>query len=122
MPFLLLLALVVFIVFRFNGSDEPSYVQVTVPEAVTVTQQEYGDEWPFPAYTAGQIDCEPAVGGRYYVTIQLGSTTFGLNGAAQDPGGYRDARSQMDRHPEYDTYLLGGSREMIQRGLAVCER
>lgn len=86
---------------------------------VRVAASDFGEEWPFPNFDQAQIQCETK-GPRLLVTIKLGETWYGLNGAAMGVGGYPDARNKMARHPEWDTYELGATDDLIDRGLALC--
>lgn len=88
----------------------------------SVSQDEYGSGWPFPAYQLGVLRCDLATMGaikRPLVTIELAGQKYGLNGAAQDFG-FPDSRSQMAKHPEWGTYELGASDKMIADALAKC--
>ncbi|TPI58643.1 hypothetical protein FJ417_18645 [Mesorhizobium sp. B3-1-7] len=87
-----------------------------------VTQEEFGSEWPFPAYRSGVLRCDLATMRgikRPLVTIELAGKKYGLNGAAQDFG-FPDSRSQMAKHPEWGTYEAGASDDMIADALAEC--
>ena len=84
---------------------------------------DYGSRWPFPEFDTAKIDCKiRRAGNRPLVIIQLGSTWYGLNGAAMGVGGYPDARKKMVRHPEFGGYQLGATSDLIGMGLAICGR
>ena len=93
------------------------------PAAEEVESSEYGADWPFPAFPEAQLRCETkSFGGveRPLVTIQLGEKIYGLNGAAMGVGGFPDSRTRMARHPEWGSYELGATSDLIKRGLELC--
>lgn len=90
-----------------------------------MTASQYGTDWPYEAYTEGWISCHLKTFGntkRPLVTIKLAGREYGLNGAAFGVGGYPNARQHLNRHPEFDHYLLGATTEFIQIGLKLCDR
>lgn len=96
-------------------------------KVVTVREAQYGDEWPFPNHNTALLTCLYAVsdGGisqgtrQPHVIVRLNGQWYGLNGTAMS-GSYPDARGQMAKHPEWGTYILGASQQLIDRGLALC--
>lgn len=93
------------------------------PPANEVRREDYGDDWPFAGYERGTLDCSyrNILGyDRYYVTIELGNRKYALNGTAMGTGRYLDARTLMRRNPQYGTFDLGATTELIQRGLDLC--
>lgn len=101
-------------------SDGP---KIKVLYSRTILSSEYGEDWPFPASIFGVLRCEQMTRNdvtRSLVTVQLEHRVYGLNGAAFGWGGYKDARTQMVKHPEWGTFELGASDRMISEALANC--
>jgi hypothetical protein len=96
-----------------------------------VWARDYGDDWPFTAFTMGVVSCrveqvgtyngEPVV--RPMVTIKLDDKTYGLNGAALGVGGYADHRVWRKRN-EWGYFGAGVSAvsDWIDRSLDMCWR
>jgi len=90
------------------------------PQSVTVNAEDYGDRWPYPAFESGVIRCMESDIYNRPVIIKLGDTEYGMNGSSYSR--FPDSRQHMARHPEWGTYELGASREMIQLGLNLCSK
>lgn len=63
-----------------------------------ISESQYENAWPFPEYSTAKLSCQVETFGgvdRPLVLVQLGSTTYGLNGAAMGVGNYPDARTQI---------------------------
>ena len=78
---------------------------------------EYGDQWPWPRYSSAHLNCRTVLN-KDIVTIRLGSTTYGLNGPAQER--YPDARSRMQLN-EFGSPRLGATYSIISRGRKICD-
>lgn len=88
-----------------------------------ISESQYENAWPFPEYSTAKLSCQVETFGgvdRPLVLVQLGSTTYGLNGAAMGVGNYPDARTQMAKHPEYGTYELGATSTLIEQAQNNC--
>jgi hypothetical protein len=84
---------------------------------------DYGAGWPFLGYSHGTLRCERrTVSGvtRSLVTVEFGGKIYGLNGASTGWGGYDDSRRLMAEHPQWGTYELGATGEMIDDALVRC--
>ena len=94
-----------------------------------VQSRDYGDDWPFTAFTSGVVTCKVEEVGSYngqqatraVVTIKLGDTVYGLNGAAMGAGGYPDPKPWRKRN-EWGYFEVGVSEidSWIKRALANC--
>ena len=76
---------------------------LTPDDEKSVTASQYGSEWPFEIYTEGTIKCRIGdFGGikRPLVTIELGQSEYGLNGAAIGVGKFPDSRPLLRRDPK----------------------
>ena len=90
------------------------------PTWVKVTSQEYGEDWPFPGYQSGLLDCKISDWGRPLAIIKLGQVWYGLNGAAFGQGGYPDSRTLWGKHPEWGTPMSGATVQLIKRANKIC--
>lgn len=90
----------------------------------TVSAEQYGGEWPFERFTTAMVACRmERVGGedRPLVTVSLGNTTYGLNGAAMGAGGYPDPRDLRKRDEwGYLSIGAGVTSNWIDRALSDC--
>ena len=92
-------------------------------QSLVVTEVEYAERWPFSDYDEGVIRCRNQdfrLTTRPLVTIELGGTNYGLNGAAFGIGGYLDARQLLNRDPETGAYQPPLP-DFIDRGLDLCD-
>ena len=90
-----------------------------VGQTITVTRAQYGSQWPYPYFRLGVLSCSSLGGGRYAVSIRLGSTTYGLNGTAREEG-LPDSRTKMRRDKDSGAYDLGATDDIIRTGLKLC--
>lgn len=93
--------------------------------SIEIIKSDYGSSWPFTSHATAILSCE--IRGfdgvdRPLITVRLGQVTYGLNGAAMGVGGYPDARTQMAKHPEYGTYELGATQDLINLAQKSCGR
>lgn len=89
----------------------------------TITVSEYGNQWPYTSYTSGVISCSNKTFGgtsRPIAIIKLGTTSYGLNGAAKGVGGFPDDRDLMKRDAATGLYELGASDKILRRALSLC--
>lgn len=97
----------------------------------TVTAEEFGSDWPFKVYKSAVVSCRTeslgSVDGfhvdRPFVTVQLGTTAYGLNGAAMGVGGYPDHRDLRNRDKwGYTSIGAGVINDWIEQARSDCPR
>jgi len=114
----------ILLILIVTNIKKPKTIRVS-SKSENITAAEYGSQWPYASYTYGIISCSiRAFGGasRPVVTIKLGGTLYGLNGAAQGVGGYPDDRDLMKRDITTGLYELGASDKILKRALALCQQ
>ena len=82
---------------------------------VEVTEEEYGEEWPFTV-SSGVLEC------RHYleVVISADGNTYALNGTAMGKRDYKELEEIWAENPEYPGSKKSVS-DVIRRGLDLCE-
>ena len=91
--------------------------RITPSSEVKVLSGEYGDRWPWPAYSHAYLNCRNVLNDEV-VTIKLGGITYGLNGPGQER--YPDAREKMKRN-SFGSPELGATFSIISRGGKICD-
>lgn len=94
-----------------------------------VAAHDYGDEWPFEGYSSGIVTCRTQQFGsddgyhqdRPVVTIRLGQTTYGLNGAAIGVGDYLDHKP-LRKMDQWGNHSVGADPigDWIKKAQADC--
>lgn len=94
---------------------------MTQKPSIHYRQADFPDAWPYPPYVDASVKCR-LKDGRQMVTVTLGATEYGLNGAALGAGGYPDPRPFVprDQFGVFENKALGTVDQMMREGLNAC--
>jgi len=89
-----------------------------------VDRNEYGSEWPYPTTDVGILRCKIldfgfGTSSRPFITIEINSFVYGVNGVAIGKMGMPNSEQLMVRG-EYGEYVIGAISDIIQRAIGGC--